>query len=173
MVASAPKSTGRTERSNGAIAGSVTDPTCAVTSAHVESYVQVDSFMTQPPSGSFISQGIMSTDDGMQSQTWPINGSGGPTGLTNSGHINSSGRGMVRSTSAGSFGSGFNLQTPRTVPRRKLARWNSLDACLAEELESSSVKLNSQGAQQGPRRTMASLREEGNAAEVSNTYVPR
>jgi hypothetical protein len=162
----------RIEPSNGGLVGMGTDPTGVLASAHAESFVQVDSFMTHPPSESFISQGLMSADDIMrQSQTCPIQSIGGPTGLLNSSHINNSGRGLVRSTSAGSVGASITLQPPRPTPRRKLARWNSLDACLAEELEISSERLASRGTLQYSRPIMASLQEEGNVNDISNAHA--
>lgn len=158
------------ERSEGGLAGMATDPG-APGSAHAESFVKLDSFLMRPEgSGSFLSHTFLSTDDAVHaqhSQTCPINGNFGPTALFSSTHINNSGRGLVRSTSAGACGPGGTLQTPRPVPRRKLARWNSLDACLAAELDSMSDKLLSRGTLHCSR-PMASLQEEGHSIQASD-----
>ena len=147
----------------------------ATTSANVDSYVPVDSFSTQPPaSGSFISQGLVSSDDAhahavRQSQTCPIHDAAGPTHLFNSAQINNSARGLVRSTSAGSCGRSSHLHTPRNLPRRKLARWNSLDACLAEELDRMPGKVLATAPPCA--RPMAALQEEGNVSDTSDSTL--
>lgn len=157
------------ESSGGVLVGVATDPTGTLASGHAESFVQVDSFLTQPPaSGSFLSQGRVSSEDGVhvrQSQTCPIHDGVGPTGLFNSSHVNTCGRGLIRSTSAGSCSHGSNLQTPR----RKLARWNSLPRLQAEELDLSD-KLKSRGTLHCSR-PMASLQEEAPASDTSETLT--
>lgn len=55
------------------------------------------------------------------------------------------------------------------MPRRKLARWNSLDACLAEELDSKPGKALAGAPQLA--RPMAALLEEGHMSDTSDSTL--